>query len=45
MLDIENISMGIAIEALGKNIARWADKSAVIATAIQGLLPYRRSTS
>jgi AraC-like DNA-binding protein len=41
MEDIENNSRENAIEALGKNIARWTDKSALIETAIPGLLLYR----
>jgi AraC-like DNA-binding protein len=41
MRDIENNSIEIAIEALGKNIARWTDKSALIETAIPGFLLYR----
>jgi AraC-like DNA-binding protein len=41
MEDIENNSRENAIKALGKNIARWTDKSALIETAIPGLLLYR----
>ncbi|MDR3578964.1 MAG: AraC family transcriptional regulator [Oryzomonas sp.] len=41
MQDSENNSMEHAIEALGKSIARWTDRSALIETAIPGLLLYR----
>ncbi len=40
--DIENKGMGNALEALGKSIARWTDKSDRVETAIPGLILYRR---
>jgi AraC-like DNA-binding protein len=39
---IENTEMEVALEALGKSIARWTDKSDRIDTAITGLTLYRR---
>jgi AraC-like DNA-binding protein len=41
MKDSENNSMKVALEALGKNIARWTDQSEVVETAISGLLLYQ----
>jgi AraC-like DNA-binding protein len=41
MQNIENNSVVLAMEALGKKIARWTDKSALFETAIPGLLLYR----
>jgi AraC-like DNA-binding protein len=38
----ENNSMEVALEALGKSIARWTDKGDQIVTAIPGLSLYRR---
>jgi AraC-like DNA-binding protein len=38
----ENSSMEVALEALGKSIARWTDEGDQIATAIPGLSLYRR---
>lgn len=42
MQDIKNSSMEIAIETLGKSIARWTDKNNIIETAIPGLLIYQQ---
>ena len=39
---IENISMEVALEALGKSIARWTDKGDQRVTEIPGLSLYRR---
>jgi AraC-like DNA-binding protein len=39
---LENNSIGIALEALGKSIARWTDKGDQPVTAIPGLSLYRR---
>ena len=39
---IKNNGMGNALEALGKSIARWTDKSDRVVTAIPGLTLYRR---
>jgi len=39
---IENTEMEVALEALGKSIARWTDKSDRIDTEITGLTLYRR---
>jgi len=39
---IENISMEVALGALGKSIARWTDKGDQSITAIQGFSLYRR---
>ena len=38
----ENNSMELALEALGKSIARWTDKGDQLVTAIPGLSLYRR---
>jgi AraC-like DNA-binding protein len=38
----ENNSLEVALEALGKNIARWTDKGDQIETAISGLALWRR---
>jgi AraC-like DNA-binding protein len=38
----ENTEMDVALEALGKSIARWTDKSDRVETAIPGLTLYRR---
>jgi AraC-like DNA-binding protein len=38
----ENSSMEVALEALGKSIARWTDEGDQIVTAIPGLSLYRR---
>ena len=38
----ESNSMGIALEALGKSIARWTDNGDQLVTAIPGLSLYRR---
>ncbi len=38
----ENTEMEVALEALGKSIARWTDKSDRVETAIPGLTLYRR---
>ena len=38
----ENNSMGIALEALAKSIARWTDKGDQLVTAIPGLSLHRR---
>ena len=40
--DIENKELGAALEALGKSIARWTDKSDRVVTAIPGLILARR---
>jgi AraC-like DNA-binding protein len=40
--EVEKKSMEVALEALGKSIARWADKPDRIETAIPGLFLYRR---
>jgi AraC-like DNA-binding protein len=40
--EIENNGMGNALEALGKSIARWTDKSDRVITAIPGLTLYKR---
>ena len=37
----ENISLEVALEALGKSIARWTDKNDILETAISGLLLYQ----
>jgi AraC-like DNA-binding protein len=39
---VENNDMEIALEALGKSIARWTDKGDRFVTAIPGLTLYRR---
>ncbi len=38
----ENNSMEVALEALGKSIARWTDKGDQLETAIPGLALWRR---
>jgi AraC-type transcriptional regulator N-terminus len=38
----ENNSMEVALEALGKSIARWTEKGVQLMTAIPGLSLYRR---
>jgi AraC-like DNA-binding protein len=38
----ENNSMGVALEALGKSIARWTDKGGLLGTAISALSLARR---
>jgi hypothetical protein len=38
----ENNSMGVALEAFGKSIARWTADDGLLVTAIQGLSLYRR---
>jgi AraC-like DNA-binding protein len=38
----ENTETEVALESLGKNIARWTDKSDLVDTAIPGLTLYRR---
>ncbi len=40
--EFENNSMEVALEALGKSIARWTDKGDQPMTAIPGLSLYRR---
>lgn len=40
---IENAEMETALEALGKSIARWTDKSDRVVTAIPGLMLARRN--
>ena len=40
---IENNSMEVARETLGKSIARWTDKDGPLVTAIPGLMLYRRA--
>src|SRR5512147_2188983 len=40
---IENTEMETALEALGKSIARWTDKSDRVVTAIPGLILARRN--
>jgi len=37
----DNTDMEVALEALGKSIARWTDKSDRVDTAIPGLTLYR----
>ena len=39
----DNNGMEKALEALGKSIARWTDKSGRVETAIPGLTLYRRN--
>ena len=39
---LENNSMEVALEALGKSIARWTDKGDHLETAIPGLSLFRR---
>jgi AraC-like DNA-binding protein len=39
---LENNSMDVALEALGKSIARWTDKDGLLGTAISALLLARR---
>jgi AraC-like DNA-binding protein len=40
--DVAGDSRGAALEALGRNIARWADTQEKVATTIPGLLFFRR---
>ena len=42
MQDIENHTMEVALEALGKSIARWTENGELFATAIPGLSLFRR---
>jgi AraC-like DNA-binding protein len=42
MQTFENNSMEVAVEALGRSIARWTDKGDQLVTAIPGLSLYRR---
>jgi hypothetical protein len=37
----ENNSLEVALEALGKSIARWTDKNDILETTISGLLLYQ----
>ena len=42
MRETENNSMEVALDALGKSIARWTDKPDRFMTAIPGLSLFRR---
>jgi AraC-like DNA-binding protein len=42
MLDIEHHTMEVALEALGKSIARWTDNGELFTSAIPGLSLFRR---
>jgi len=42
MNEIEIAGTGVALEALGKNIARWTEKGDQVVTAVPGLSLYRR---